>query len=120
MRAIVAWAREGDPRLRAAVGGLLCAALLSCIAACAALGRVADGRFRDWLSQAEAYCGPRYGAINFATSGERQEFVDGLYRSYYQPDYRIIFADRMGVRYPRGSAYIGCLMGRLPKPGVTG
>jgi hypothetical protein len=103
---------------RRSVRALLCAALLPVIAACA-LGRFADRSFQEWLTSAEPYCAQRYGAATFETAGERQEFFNGLYRAYYAPEYRLIFADRMGVRYPSNDVYIRCLVGRLPKPGFS-
>jgi hypothetical protein len=82
------------------------------------LTRLGETRFQEWLGPAESYCAQRYSAVTFTAPQEKREFLDGLYKAYYQPEYREIFADRMGVRYPGSQVYIGCLLGRLPKPTV--
>lgn len=83
-------------------------------AACA-LGYASDPRFQSWLSQAEARCVPRYGALPFGTAERRAQFEKLSYQAYYRDLPREVYADRLKIIYPDNGLTVDCLATAFPK-----
>ncbi|MBZ4193978.1 MAG: hypothetical protein LAE24_06685 [Candidatus Contendobacter sp.] len=80
-----------------------------------ALGFANDPQFQNWLSQAEAYCGPRYGALPFATPQDRAQFENMSYQAYYHDLPKEIYADRLKILYSDRGLAVDCLATALPR-----
>ena len=80
-----------------------------------ALGDANDPSFQNWLSQAEARCDPRYGALPFATPQDRLQFEKMSYQTYYHDLPKEIYADRLKIIYPDRGLVVDCLATALPR-----
>ncbi|MCC7221290.1 MAG: hypothetical protein IT490_11260 [Candidatus Contendobacter sp.] len=80
-----------------------------------AIGYDDDPQFQNWLSQAEARCGPRYGALPFETPQARVQFERLSYQAYYHDLPKEIYADRLKIIYPDRGLAVDCLATALPR-----
>ena len=91
--------------------------LLMTILACGAcaLNDTTDPRFQDWLSQTEALCVPRYGALPFNTPEQRAQFEELSYQTYYRDLPREVYADRLRILYPDNRLTVNCFATAFPR-----
>ena len=80
-----------------------------------AIGYANDPQFQNWLSQAEARCIPRYGALPFGTPQDRAQFETMSYQAYYRDLPKEIYADRLKIIYPDRGLAVDCLATALPR-----
>ena len=80
-----------------------------------ALGYANDPQFQNWLSQAEAHCVPRYGALPFATPQDRAQFENMSYQAYYHVLPKEIYADRLKIIYSDRGLTVDCLASAFPR-----
>jgi len=74
-----------------------------------------DPQFQNWLSQAEARCIPRYGALPLQTDAQRNQFLNMTYRAYYHDLPREVYADRLKILYPSSGLTVDCLASAMPR-----
>lgn len=92
----------------------LLVALAMMVGACA-LNYATDRRFQDWLSSAEARCGPSYGALPLNTLEQRAQFESMSYQAYYGELPREVYADRLRILYPNHGLTVDCVATSIPR-----
>lgn len=83
--------------------------------ACASMNDTTDPKFQRWLSQAEASCTSRYGALSFDIPGQRAEFEKLSYQTYYHDLPQEVYADRLRILYPNNRLTVDCLANSFPQ-----
>lgn len=88
---------------------------LSWVVSACTLNYAADRPFQNWLSWAEARCGPSYGALPLNTPEQRAQFESMSYQTYYGELPREVYADRLKILYPDHGLMVDCLATSVPR-----
>lgn len=91
--------------------------LLTLALACGAcaLHDTTDPQFQNWLSQTEALCVPRYGALPLNTPEQRAQFEELSYQAYYRNLPQEVYADRLKILYPNNRLTANCYATAFPQ-----